>query len=112
VRDGRQLISAQARWSGNDAAFTPGPPGQAPEPSGRQRGSSQPPPAADNSLGAAVKLRRRRRMRAAAEDAALIAIVFAVAIPVVTGALGSTTARRTGTTQAETVYVVHNAGRS
>jgi hypothetical protein len=51
-------------------------------------------------------------MRAAAEDAALIAIVFAVAIPVVTGALGSTTARRTGTTQAETVYVVHNAGRS
>ena len=63
----------------------------------------------DNSLRAGIKLRRRRRMRAAAGGAAAIAVI-AVAIPVVTGALGGTAARRTGTTaQAETVYVVHNA---
>ena len=67
-------------------------------------------PVADNSLRAGIKLRRRRRMRAAAGGAAAIAAI-AVAIPVVTGALGHTAARRTGTTaQAETVYVVHNAG--
>ena len=67
-------------------------------------------PVADHSLRAGIKLRRRRRMRAAAGGAAAIAVI-AVAIPVVTGALGNTAARRTGTTaQAETVYVVHNAG--
>jgi YVTN family beta-propeller protein len=67
-------------------------------------------PVAENSLRAGIKRRRRRQMRAAAGGAAAIAVI-AVAIPVVTGALGHTTARRTGTTaQAETVYVIHNAG--
>ena len=64
-------------------------------------------PVADNSLRAGINLRRRRRMRAAAGGAAAIAVI-AVAIPVVTGALGGTAARRTGTAQAETVYVAHN----
>ena len=61
-------------------------------------------PVADHSLRAGIKLRRRRRMRAAAGGAAAIAVI-AVAIPVVTGALGSIVARRTGTAQAETLYV-------
>ena len=46
-------------------------------------------PVADNSLRAGIKLRRRRRMRAAAGGAAAAAVI-AVAIPVVTGALGGT----------------------
>jgi len=68
-------------------------------------------PVADNSLRAGIKMRRRRRMRAAAGGAAAIAVI-AVAIPVVTGALGHTAARRTGTTaQPETVYVDRSVGR-
>ena len=67
-------------------------------------------PVADHSLRAGIKLRRRRRMRAAAGGAAAIAVI-AVAIPVVTGALGHTVARRTGTAQAETVYVAHAAAQ-
>ena len=74
------------------------------------RSTPEPPigPVAYNSLRAGIKLRRRRRIRAAAGGAAALAVI-AVAIPVVTGALGGTAARRTGTAQAETVYVAHDS---
>ena len=66
-------------------------------------------PVADNSLRAGIKLRHRRRMRTAAGVAASAAVI-AVAVPVVTGALGSIAVRRTGT--AETVYVLRNSARA
>ena len=64
-------------------------------------------PVAHNSLRAGIRLRRRARIRRAAGGAAVI-VAAAVAIPAVTGRLGTTAAApRTGSAREATAYVVN-----